>query len=273
MAGKKREKSLGDASDSLVDPRESPLFVRSVEKALTLLQTFDAGHRRQSLSQLAERAQTDLSTAQRFAHTLETLGLLRKDKGTRLYELAPRMMTFAFRYLQGSDIIERAMPMMLHLSKTTEAAVNLMVQDDTDIVFAHRLHSRHLVNTEIMVGARLPMFATASGLAVMARMPEEEVDDILARSDLREFTSFTQTDPVLIRQRLATIRECGYAVAHQETYIGDISVAATILDGNGYPMAALSISTSTLVTTLQHVEENYAPLVTAAAANLSQRTR
>lgn len=252
--------------------RESPLFVRSVEKALGLLATFDAGHRQLSLSQLAERAQTDLSTAQRFAFTLERLGLVRKDKATRLYELTPKMMTLGFRYLQGNETIERAMPMMLHLSKTTEAAVNLMVQDDTDIVYIHRLHSRHLINPEIMVGARLPMFATASGLVMMARMTDEEVEDILSRSTLKAYTAFTQTDPDAIRRRLDAVRETGYAVAHQETYLGDISVAAAILNGFGRPTAALTISTSTLVTTPQFVEENYATLVSAAAASLSQRS-
>jgi DNA-binding IclR family transcriptional regulator len=268
--GKEKEPSETEEGGK-AEKRDSPLFVRSVEKALGLLSTFDVSHRRQSLSQLAERAQTDLSTAQRFAYTLERLGLLRKDKATRLYELAPKMMNFGFRYLQGNDVIERAMPMMLHLSKTTEAAVNLMVQDDTDIVYIHRLHSRHLINPEIMVGARLPMFATASGLAMMANMPGDEVDGILARSTLREYTSFTQTDRGVIRARLETIREKGYAVAYQETYLGDISIAAAILDNRGGAVAALAISTSTLVTTLQDVEENYSSLVAAAAANLSQR--
>ena len=261
----------GQQQEAPPEKRESPLFVRSVEKALGLLATFDANHRRQSLSQLATRAQTDLSTAQRFAYTLERLGLLRKDKTTRLYELAPKMMSFGFRYLQGNEIIERAMPMMLHLSKTTEAAVNLMVQDDTEMVYIHRLHSRHLINPEIMVGARLPMFATASGLAMMASMPQEEVDDILARSTLREYTSFTQTDRTVILTRLETIREKGYAVAYQETYLGDISIAAAIRDSHGSPVAAITISTSTLVTTLQDAEESYSSLVAAAAANLSQR--
>lgn len=266
-------KQANKAPDSGGGPeqRESPLFVRSVEKAFGLLSTFDAGHHRLSLSQLAERAQTDLSTAQRFAFTLERLGLLRKDKATRLYELAPKMMTLGFRYLRGNDIIERAMPMMLHLSKTTEAAVNLMVQDDTDIVYIHRLHSRHLINPEILIGARLPMFATASGLAMMAHMEEDEIDDILARSTLKEYTAFTQTDVATIRKRLIAIREVGYAVAHQETYVGDISVAAAILDGHGRPTAAIAISTSTLITTLQFVRDNYTGLVAAAAASLSHR--
>jgi len=270
MARKQATNTQETPADAAPGQRGSPLFVRSVEKAMGLLSTFDAGHRRQSLSQLAERAQTDLSTAQRFAFTLERLGLLRKDKATRLYELAPRMMTFGFRYLQGNDIIERALPMMLHLSKTTEAAVNLMVQDDTDVMYIHRLHSRHLINPEIMVGARLPMFATASGLVLMAHMPAEHVDDILARSTLREYTSFTQTDPKAIRARLAKIRETGYAIAYQETYLGDISIAAAVLDGCGVPMAALAISTSTLITTPQLVEEGCASLVRAAAASISQ---
>jgi DNA-binding IclR family transcriptional regulator len=98
------------------------------------------------------------------------------------------------------------------------------------------------------------------------------VDDILDRSTLKPYTAFTQTNPAAIRQRLIIIQEKGYAMAHQETYLGDISVAAAILDGYGRPTATLAISTSTLVTTPQFVEENYAALVTAAAASLSQRS-
>jgi IclR family pca regulon transcriptional regulator len=269
MARKKR----GDISDGYTEAekRENPLFVRSVEKAHLFLNTFDAGHRKQSLSQMADRAGTDLSTAQRFAYTLEQLGLLRKDPVARLYELAPQMLNLGFRYLQGNEIIERAMPTMLHLNKTTEAAVNLMVPDGVDVVYAHRLQSRHLINPEIMIGARLPMFATASGLAIMARLSREEVDDILGRSDLRAYTAHTQTDPSTICERLESIREKGYAVAYQETALGDISIAAAILTSSRKPLATIAISSSTLVTTLAEAEESFSPLVAAAAASLSQR--
>ncbi|MCO5145012.1 MAG: IclR family transcriptional regulator C-terminal domain-containing protein, partial [Aquamicrobium sp.] len=93
-----------------------------------------------------------------------------------------------------------------------------------------------------------------------------------SRSTLKAYTAFTQTDPDAIRRRLDAVRETGYAIAHQETYLGDISVAAAILNGFGRATAALTISTSTLVTTPQFVEENYATLVSAAAASLSQRS-
>ncbi|TXL81718.1 IclR family transcriptional regulator [Vineibacter terrae] len=251
--------------------RDSPLFVRSVEKAMTFIAAFDAGHRHLSLSQLAERVGTDMSTAQRFVYTLEKLGLLRKAAGTRLYEVAPQLLNLGHRYLVGNELIERATPTMLHLSKTTEATINLMVPDGVDIVYISRFHSRNLVNAEIMIGARLPMFATASGMAILARMPPEDAEQILASSNFTRLTNFTETRLEVIRKRLADIRKKGYAVAYQETSVGDISVASAILGADGAPVAGLGISTSTLTMSLQAAENAYAPLVMAAASSLSQR--
>lgn len=253
------------------DGRDSPLFVHSVEKALTFVAAFDAGHRQLTLSQLAKRVGTDMSTAQRFVYTLEKLGLLRRNRGTRLYEVAPQLLNLGYRYLQGNDIIERSTPTMLHLSKTTEAAVNLMVPDGVDTVYISRFHSRNLINPGIMIGARLPMFATASGLAILARMALDDVETVLAESKFIKLTDFTETDPGVIRDRLTDVRKKGYAVAYQETSLGDISVAAAILGVDGVPVAGLSISTSTMTMTLQVAEETYAPLVLAAASSLSQR--
>lgn len=251
--------------------RESPLFVHSVEKALLFIAAFDAGHRHLSLSQLAERAGTDLSTAQRFVYTLEKLGLLRRGHSTRLYEVAPRLLNLGYRYLQGNELIERATPTMLHLSKTTEATINLMVPDGVDTVYISRFQSRNLINPEIRIGARLPMFATAAGLAILARMAPEETERILANSDFTKLTNFMETSLSVVRKRLAEVSKKGYAVAYQQTSVGDISVAAAILGVDGVPIAGLSISTSTLTMSLQAAEETFAPLVMAAASSLSQR--
>jgi len=251
--------------------KESPLFVKSVEKALAFITAFDGAHRKLLLSQLAERIGTDLSTAQRFAFTLEQLGLLRKNAVTKQYEIGPQLLNLGYRYLHGHELIERATPIMLHLSKTTEANINLMVPNDRDTIYIARFQSRNFINTETMIGARLPMFATAAGLAMLAAMATDEADDILSRSDFQKITSFTEIDPAIVRTRLQHVRTRGYSIVHQETSLGDISVAAAILGTGGAPIAGLSISTSTMTMSVDEAEQTFAPLVMAAASSLSNR--
>src|SRR5690606_40545501 len=60
--------------------------------------------------------------------------------------------------------------------------INLQELDGTEIVLVARFLSRHLMNIEVAVGSRLPAFCTASGTAILSRLPEKECDAILRAS-------------------------------------------------------------------------------------------
>lgn len=46
-----------------------------------------------------------MSAAQRFTHTLGQLGLLRRDPATKLYELSPRMLDFAYQFIGANELV------------------------------------------------------------------------------------------------------------------------------------------------------------------------
>ncbi|MEA2779880.1 MAG: IclR family transcriptional regulator, pca regulon regulatory protein [Rhodospirillaceae bacterium] len=247
------------------------LMVNSVEKALRILRAFDGSRRRLGLSQIAEAAGLDVSTAQRFTYTLLQLGYLRKDEASRLYALSPKNLEFGRRYLQSSELVERAMPYLLHLHQSCGETTNLTLLDGEDIVFVSRFLSRNLFNVDVVVGTRLPAFCTAPGLAMLARLDPGEAEAILRRSDRRAFTAHTVTDVRGILARLATIRSDGFAVACQEVFHGDISVAAPILDAAGRPEGAINLASSTARWTVAQARETYSPMVVAAAASASSK--
>jgi DNA-binding IclR family transcriptional regulator len=247
------------------------LLVNSVDKALRVLRAFDGSRRRLNLSQIAEAAQLDLSAAQRFAYTLLQLGYLRKDSASRLYTLSPRTLEFGLHYLQSSELAARAMPYLLHLHQNCGETTNLTLLDGEDIVFVARFPSRNVFNVDVVVGTRLPAFCTAPGLAMLAQLAPGEAEAILRRSDLSAYTAHTVTDLRRILGRLETIRNDGFAVARQEVFLGDISVAAAILDADGRPEGAINLASSTARWTLGQARETYAPMVVAAAASASNR--
>jgi DNA-binding IclR family transcriptional regulator len=245
------------------------LMVNSVEKAFRVLSAFDATRRRLNLSQIAVATGLDLSATQRFTYTLFRLGYLRKEEASRQYTLGPKTLEFGRRYLQSSELVGRVMPYLLHLHQSCGETANLTLLDGEDIVFVTRFLSRNVFNVDVIVGTRLPAFCTAPGLAMLARLDAAEAEAILRRSERRAYTPHTVTNIRQILVRLAEIRRNGFALAHQEIFRDDISVAAAIVDAAGRPEGAINLASSTMRWTPAEARKTYAPLVVAAAAAAS----
>ncbi|SMF57070.1 transcriptional regulator, IclR family [Tistlia consotensis] len=250
-----------------------PLMVLSVEKAFRVLDAFDAAHPTMSLTQLAAAVGLDKSAAQRFAHTLERLGYLRKDPETKRFELTVKTLDLGAHFMRANWLVERATPYLMHLSKTTEETINLTVPDGAELVFVSRFLSRHVLNTDVVIGSRMPLYCTAPGIALLSRLPRGEALALLERCELKPYTPQTtwRLEDLLAKIELSAAR--GYATAFEEFYRGDLSVAAAILDAKGRPIGALNIATSSARFQPAEAEERFAPLVVAAALSISQASQ
>ncbi|WP_233235635.1 IclR family transcriptional regulator C-terminal domain-containing protein [Bordetella sp. LUAb4] len=255
--------------DSDLPGASSTLFVNSVEKAMRVLTVFDDKHSRLSLSQIASLADLDMSAAQRFTYTLTTLRYLVKDPFTKTYSLSPRLLDFAFHYLASNELVRRAAPYLNQLSRETEETANITVLEGTDIVFTLRIVSQHVLNPHVITGSRLPAYCTAPGLAILSRLPDEQVSDVLDRSDLIAHTPHTVAGRPAIMKRLETFRRQGYSHTKGEFYIGDISTAAPILDARGHPIAAVNVAVSRARWRGVKDEQRISNLVIAAAGAIS----
>jgi IclR family pca regulon transcriptional regulator len=246
------------------------LMVRSVEKAFRVLEAFDPKHATMSLSQVASVAKLDKSAAQRFTHTLEKLGYLRKDPESKHFELTTRTLKLGHNFTRASALIERAVPYLMHLSKETEETINLTVRDDTEIVFVLRFLSRQVLNPDVTIGTRMPAFCTAPGIAMLSCMAPDEARAILKRSDLRAYTPSTTWQMDKLAEKLAVATERGYATAYEEFYHGDLSIAAAALSSKQEPACAVNIAVSRARYTPREAEDRFAALVVAAARSISQ---
>ena len=85
-----------------------------------------------------------------------------------------------------------------------------------------------------------PAFATASGRANLAYLPDEAVRGILARG-MPRYTQYTPLSLDTVLDDLRLIRERGFALSEQEYEDGINAVAAPILDGSNRPFAAVAI--------------------------------
>ena len=93
------------------------------------------------------------------------------------------------------------------------------------------------------VGVRLPAHLTASGRAILARLPSSQVRALYpnAAAFVDRHGSGPRTLGAL-RTVLQETRQRGYAVEHGEVTPGLASVAAAVLDHNGHPVAGVAVT-------------------------------
>jgi IclR family pca regulon transcriptional regulator len=222
-----------------------PLFNQSVEKAFAILEAFGGERRALNLGEVAAAVGMTKSSAQRCTHTLERLGYLRRDARVKRWVLTSRALSMAHSYLSSHPLIEQATTHLIDLNQASGESVSLSEPDETDMVFIARFPSHKRFFIHMPVGRRLPMFCTASGRAYLSGLPTAEVQKILRRSSLRQFTPQTLTDPAEILEHIKAAREAGYAWSDQECYRGDVTIAAPVFGEEGLPVAAVNISAPT----------------------------
>jgi IclR family pca regulon transcriptional regulator len=265
----KRSEELPKASGPETASRSS-LFVASTEKAFQVLAAFNGPNRHMTLADIARAAQLDRSATQRLVYTLETLGYVRRIPDTRTYGLTAKVLQLSYNYLRANELIDKASPYLLEISRTLGETTNLQELDGSNIVFVARFHGRHLVNVDFTVGARLPAFFTASGNAILTRFSPAQRLDILNATRLVPITPLTETNPERLLARVQRMAEKGYAIVANETVLGDISVSAPIVDQHGMAIAAINISVPTTRWTVERVEKELVAHVQVAATSISK---
>lgn len=249
---------------------DNRLFVGGVEKALRVLRAFYDQPEPQSLTDIANTTGLGRSAAQRFLYTLKTLGYLRQDQSTRRYTLSPRVLDLGYAYLRNDHLVDKAFPYLLEASKRTDGSVNLTELDDTEVIYVSRFPSRDFITADIVLGQRLPAFCTAPGRAMLAALPPEETLDIISRSDKTCRTRFTITDADEINDQLAVARTKGYAVSNQETFVGDLSIAAPVRNHVGQMVAAVNIAVPHPRWSMERAEETLPAVVIETARAISR---
>jgi IclR family transcriptional regulator, KDG regulon repressor len=212
--------------------------VRSVERALDILLCFTRNEPVCSLTQIAERVGMSKSTVHRLLATLESKRFISRDKVTGLYRLGFRFVEMAS--LVDKDLQQWAQPYLQRLSEECGETVDMSVLDGSSVIYLYVVESPQRVKIAAAVGQRLPAFCTASGRALMAYLPEDQIEKILAEG----FPRYTDRSPDSVEavlEKLRATRERGFAVSERE-YEAEISaVAAPILGIDNRPLAAIAM--------------------------------
>jgi IclR family pca regulon transcriptional regulator len=246
---------------------------QSLERGLAILSAFDSDRPLIGVSELSRELELSRSTAHRYIATLAQLGYLQQDPDSKRYRLGPKVLDLGFSAINSMDVREISAPHLRRLSDETGHTVNLAILDGTDVVYIERCRTaqpgQREIDLNLHVGARLPAYCTAMGKAILAFLPEERREEIIARIEFAPRGPNTITDPRAFREELERIRIAGISVNDEELAYGLRSIAAPIHAHSGEVLAALNLAVHRTMVSMDELIARFGPAVTQTANDIS----
>lgn len=239
--------------------------VTVTSRVLSILGSFDAGHRSLTLTEIAERAELTLPTAHRLVGELAAWGALRRASHGR-YVIGRRLWDLGLLAPVQTDLRDVAAPFLQDLYGATLATVHLAVRDGTVALYLERVSGNASVPVVSKVGSRLPLHSTGVGKVLLAYAPAAVREEILA-APLQRFTPYTIIQPSRLARQLQRVRQDGYATTTEEMTLGACSIAIPVRV-TGHTVASLGIVVPDL-----RSRKRLVPAMQVAAQGITRRLR
>jgi DNA-binding IclR family transcriptional regulator len=214
--------------------------MRSVQRALDLLNVLQTYQHPVRLTDIARHAGLHLATVQRMLNVLVDNGFaVRYGNG---YTAGPAALSIAHAYLVSSPLTMIAQPIMQQLSAECGLTSSLYVPVAESRVLVSRVEGTNPLRYTLPVGERFPLYLGAAGKTILAFMPDDARHDILDAVSTIEHADGTVKDMVAFRAEMDQVRTQGYARSAGERVLGITAVAAPVLDTAGTVHGALGLT-------------------------------
>ncbi|MFN3955089.1 MAG: IclR family transcriptional regulator [Pararhodobacter sp.] len=242
--------------------------MRTVEKALRLLDFFDEKRPESGLSELARLSGIDKATVLRMLNDLAATGLVEQDPTNRQWRLGAGILRLARLREASFPVTGTITPILERLARETGETAHASLRAGRDLGTIGVVESTRSNRVYIEPGLMLPLHATASGVAYCAFARPEVQQEVLARA-LLAHTATTPVTAESLARRIEDARARGYATADQ-TYESEVyGIALPIFGADGFAVGALAVATPTSRLT----ETHEAQIITALAPAAREATK
>lgn len=221
------------------------------------------------MMEMARKLKMNRSTLYRIISALTETGFVKKDPDTQKYSLGLKIIELAGNILGKMEVREVARPILQKLVQTTKETVHLGVLNRDggsggEVIYIDKVDGPEPVGLLTSVGKILPVYVTALGKAIVAFLPEDELEEIVNIQSFEQRTRNTITSKQEFLDCLQTVRSRGYAADNEENRLNACCIAAPIFDISGNVIAAVSISGPFFRLPPKKIKMFIAPLMSAA---------
>jgi len=259
----------GETERTKEDPT-ARYHVPNLNRALSILEFMASHPKGCGVSEIARRLDLPKNSVFRIVSTLHYRGYLTRDAKGKHYRLSRKLLALGYSVISEQNLVEKSLRRMRLLRDQVEETILLGTLGDGYGLIVEQVPSTHPVKFLIDVGHRFPLHTAAPGKAMLAALPEHELEHQLEQMTFTRFNERTIVSREKYLEELAQIRQCGYAVDRGEELESLHCVAAAILNHRDYPLAAIWATGPSFRMTERSFEK-VAELVMESAAAISKK--
>lgn len=224
-------------------PGSSPAQVPAADHTLRILRYLAGRAAPVAASAIARELDLPRSTVYHLLATLAAHGFVLHLKDDRRWGLGTSAFELAGGYARQQPLARLGRPLIAALSDRLGESAHLAVMSGGDVLYIveERAPRRPALVTD--VGVRLPAHLTASGRAMLAALPREQVRALYPdAAAFPDRTGVGPRTPRALREVLRIVRTRGYATEDNDVADGLRSVGAAVRDHTGWPIAAVAVT-------------------------------
>jgi DNA-binding IclR family transcriptional regulator len=182
-------------------------------------------------------------TVHRLLSSLAAEGLLDQDSGSGNWVLGPEILLMGSVASARFPLEDIARPSLRRLAEESGESAFFSVRRGAETVCLLREEGSFPVRSFVLhEGVRFPLGVASAGTAIMAFLPAEEQEELLA-GWAAHAGSFAATHPeALVRANLETTRQAGFSVNPGLVLEGGWGMGAAVFNQHGRPAWALSLT-------------------------------
>ena len=242
-----------DRENVLMQSEDKYFFIRSLAKGLHILELL-SDNDALTVTQVAKMMNINRAGSHRFLSTLKELGYADKDESSRYY-LTSKVIELGMKVLDRFEIRKIARPFLQELSTKFNETINLGYFNGEEVLTIDKIDSTEILRMDAGIGGGEPAYCTSLGKAILAFLPDTQLEEYLQEIELTPFTPNTVISKDKLKEELMHIKENGYSIDDEELSVGLRCVGAPLFNHSSQALYAISISGPSIRMGSKRIEE------------------
>jgi DNA-binding IclR family transcriptional regulator len=212
-------------SDCMMNPRFRR--VPAIDKCFAILELLAQAKEPMGVSDIAGRLGLNKSTVFNIGHTLDDLNVL-ENQGDGKYVFGTRFYVLSNIAGGRSPLIKTAHPYLETINDKTKLSAFLGIRSDRRAILIDKVDSAYGVKVSSEIGTQMPILAGAGIKAMLSQLSDEEIDEILDRTELKRYTPYSISDKADYKKEILGVRTQGIAYDREEYIEGMVAFGIPI---------------------------------------------
>jgi len=201
--------------------------VPAIDKCFAILETLARSREPMGISDLSGKLDLNKSTVFHIVHTLMDLNVLENQRDGK-FVLGTRFYILGNMAGKRSKLIQTAHPYLEMINERTKLSAFLGLRSDRQAILIDKVDSAYGIKVSSEIGMQMPILAGAGIKAMLSQLSDEEIDEILARTELKKYTPYSIIDKAVYKEEILEVRKQGIAYDREEYIEGMVALAIPV---------------------------------------------